>query len=137
MTLKQGEILYDIDFVYSSGGDPCDKLLLVANRLYIFPADVILIPCKTHKTSYQYKPGCNEIERDFFVDQKIGFYESGTVIQLKFIDSYPGYFINEKINKGTIHSLNKFTSKEELGRILNCLKRIKYDIPQGIQNLIF
>lgn len=137
MDLKQGEILYDVDFIYPDGGDACDKLLLVANKLYIYPADLVLIPSKTHASNYKYKPDCNEIEREFYIEKQIGFYKSGTIVQLKHTDVYMAQWIKEKINKKTIHRLNKFTTPEEFGRILNCLKKIKYDIPQEIQNLIF
>ncbi len=137
MNFKQGEILFDPQFVYPDGGNPCDKLLLVTNKFHIFPTDVVLIPSKTHTTNYKYKPDCNEVEREFYVEKQIGFYRNGTIIQLRHIELYSARWLKEMIDKNSIHRLNKFTTKEEFGRILNCLKKIKYDITQEIQYLIF
>ena len=137
MNFKQGEILFDPNFIYLDGGSPCDKLLLVANKIHIYPTDVIIIPCKTNVQNYPYKPGCNEIEKVFYFDKQIGFYKKDTIIQLFHIEAKPAIWLKEMIEKKRIDLLGKFTTREEFGRILNCLKKIKEDIPGEIQDLIF
>lgn len=137
MNFRQGEILFDPNFIYPDGGQPCDKLLLVVNKLHIYPTDVVIIPCKTHINDHRYRADCNEIEKIFYIDEKIGFYNKKTIVQLYHIELKPALWLKELIVQKRIDRLNKYTTQEEFGRILNCLKRIKEDISQEIQDLIF
>jgi hypothetical protein len=133
----RGEILYDKNFVYPDGGSPCDKLLLVVNKKHVSPEEVILIPAKTNTRNYPYVPNCNETEKAFYFDQQVGFYLKNTIIQLDQIISKPVVEIEQFITNTRIKQLCKSTTTEELNRILNCLKKMKDDIPGYIYDLVF
>lgn len=136
MNFKRGEILFDPNFVYPDGGPPCDKYLLVVNFIHLYPADVIIIPCKTNIQNYPYKDGCNEKEQAFYFDRQIGIYKANTVIQLYHITTISASLLKDKIEKKEINRW-KEAKKNELEMIFDCLKKIKEDIPQYIQDIIF
>jgi|GEM_PF-1834663 len=140
MDFIKGEIFYDINFQYPDGGPICDKLLLVVNKKHTSPQDVVLVPCKTNKRNSILKPHCNENEKIFFVDKQIGangFYRDNTIIQLFHIEIYFYDAIEEYFQNQRIKRLQKYTTQDEFSRILNCLKKMKDDISQEIQDLIF
>lgn len=139
MDFRRGEILFDPNFTYPDGGTPCDKLLLIINKNHSSPDEVVIIPAKTRIDSdpYPYADGCNQKPTTFYFEKQIGFYRAGTVIQLYHIETKLCGDIEERINKRQIDRLNKLATQEEFGRIFNCLKTMKYDIPLGIQELIF
>ena len=131
--------MFDPNFTYPDGGSPCDKLLLIINKTHSSPDDIVIIPAKTKTNSdnYQYVDGCNQPNRTFFFEKQIGFYKANTIVQLHHIETKVCGDIEELISKKRIDRLNKFLTQEELGRILNCLKSMKEDIPVCIQDLIF
>lgn len=137
MNFKRGEVLYHPNFIYPDGGPPCNKLLLIVNKLHMYPADVVIIPCKTQTDNYKYSPNCNEVERVFYFDTQTGFYRQNTILQLYHIELKPAIYLKENIEQKRIDRLNKQTTQQEINLIINCLKRIKEDIPQEIQLLIF
>lgn len=138
MDFVRGEILYDPLFVYPDGdGVPCDKPLLVVNKKHTFPEDVVTIPAKTNVRDYPYQDGCNQVEGEFYFAKQLGFYKPNTVVQLLSINGKPCGFYEEMIEKKRIDRLKKYTTQDELGRILNCLKRVKDDIPVELQDLVF
>ena len=138
MNLSRGDVLYDIGFIYPGDTTPCDKLLLIVNKNYKDPQDVVFIPCTTHKDDHQYKTGCNEIEKVFYFNDKIGFYDSKTILQIYLIDSMTIDTLNNLVNTGRIkQAKGKNTTTEEINRIINCLKNLKDDIAWYIQDLIF
>jgi hypothetical protein len=137
LDFKRGEILYDPNFLYPAGGETCDKLLLVVNKSHHSPDDVVVVPATTNKRGTPYQPGCNESRSEFYFDKQIGFYRATSIIQFWALDFVPCGDYEELIRKGRITQLHKSTSQEEFGRILNCLKQLKKDIPISLQELIF
>jgi len=138
MDFVRGEILFDPLFEYPDGdGVKCKKLLLVVNKNHCSPEDVVTIPAKRNIRNYPYKDGCNEPESVFYFSKQIGFYRATSVIQFISIIGKPCGWYEEMIKKKRIDRLNKYTTPDELGRIINCLKRVKDDIPEEYYDLIF
>jgi hypothetical protein len=137
MDFAKGEVLYDPTFMYPSSTQPCDKLLLIVNKNHSHSQDVVIIPATTHQDDYSYKPFCNEIEKIFYFDTQIGFYKQKTILQLYLIDLISMELLENKISTNCIHRLKNKTTPNEFGQIINCLKRMKDDIPFFIQELIF
>ena len=108
-------------------------MMRALGNAYRFP----FVPAASNTHKIQYAPGCNEPSRLFYFDKQIGFYREGTILQLYHIDFKPCSFFEELIKKRRIDRLNKHTTQDEFGRILNCLKRIRRYIPLCIQELIF
>lgn len=136
MNFTRGEILFDPCFTYPEADRYCDKYLLILNKRHSCPDDVVFIPATTHRNNESYEPNCNPAKQVFYFDKKIGFYGEKTILQFFCIGIYEYDFLEEMIRqKGIIKKTTATT--EEINRIFNCLKRIKEDIPQDIQKLIF
>lgn len=138
MTLTRGDVYYDIEFVYEGSTTPCDKLLLIVNKNYQKDQDIIYIPCTTHRDHYKFKNGCNEIEKIFYFEKKIGFYDQNTNLQLYLINSFSDEEFNKHLLSGRIKQAEgKKTTTDEINQIINCLKKMKDDIEWYINDLIF
>jgi hypothetical protein len=98
---------------------------------------VVVVPCTSKADTTALSSGCNEGEKVFYVDTKIGYYDPPTVVQFECITHLDGENAVDWINKGYIRRQNQSLSPQELGQILNCLKRVKDDIPIIYYDLIF
>ncbi len=138
MDFIRSEILYHTNFIYPDNNEhPCDKLLLVVNRNHSHPDDVVLIPCKTKTVQdTNFKDWCDERYDVFYFPSQIGFYKAQTIVQLYHIEKYYCGEIEDMIKNNIIDRLNKYLTVEEMGRIFNCLRKIKKDISEEIWNLI-
>ena len=136
MNFKRGDILSDEAFVYPDGGEPCDKLLLVVNKIHIAPGDVVVVPAKTNIREYPYKPDCNPADKAFYFSEQIGFYRAKTVIQLQHLVVFSYADLMAMISSKRIDANTKSVTAQELGRIIKCLKEIQEDVPRYIQDLI-
>ena len=76
-------------------------------------------------------------QKIFYFDTQIGFYKQKTILQLYLIDLISMELLENKISTNCIHRLKNKTTPNEFGQIINCLKRMKDDIPFFIQELIF
>lgn len=138
MTLTRGDVYYDIGFVYDGTTTPCDKLLLIVNKNHQNDQDIIYIPCTTHRDQYKFKNGCNEIEKIFYFEKKIGFYDEKTNLQLYLINSITQQEFDGHLKSGRIKpAAGKKTTTDEINQIMNCLKKMKDDIEWYINDLIF
>ena len=138
MEISRGDVLYDNAFLYPRTTETCDKLLLVINNIYVYPCDIVIVPATTNKGEYHLDSGCNESYRSFYFNEKIGFYVKETILQFSFITTISSNKLDEMIISDRIRKAKgEKTTKEEFGQILNCLKKIKEDIPLYIQELIF
>ncbi len=139
MQFKRGEVLYHRKFIYPATGLECDKLLLVVNKSHSDPDDVVIIPCTTRRKEdlIPYKAWCDTAFQVFYFEKKIGFYNEGTLLQLHFIQTLSVEYLRQRIAGGEIERLKNGTTENEFNQIINCLRKIKDDIPMEVQELIF
>ena len=139
MRFRRGEVLYHRKFIYPGTSLACDKLLLVVNKSHGDLDDVAIIPCKTKRKEdlLPYKPWCDTAFQIFYFEKRIGFYNEGTLLQLHFIQTLSVEYLQQKIASGEIERLKNGATENEFNKIINCLKKIKDDIPIEIQELIF
>ncbi len=137
MEFIRGEILYDKFFYYSKAKQYCDKLLLVLNKDHVETEDLVIIPATTNQDVSLLKHGCNESEKVFYFEKKIGFYDPPTVLQFEYIEVIDVEKLEGRIRRREIERKGKIINAEEFGQIINCLKRLKDDIRLDAQKLIF
>jgi hypothetical protein len=134
----RGEIFFDINFRYDPKSPACEKLLLVLNKNHNAGGDVVWVPATTHKGRYPYKNGCNQKERVFYFEKKVGYYDDKTLIQFDFVERITTRELEDRIRlKDVQKQQGKKVSETEVNLILACLKSIKYDIPEEVTELVF
>ena len=139
MEITRGEIFLDPYFVY----DPqkpeqhCDKYLLILNKDHTHFEDVVYVPATTNKNEWPLKAGCIEDWKLFYFKTDGSFYRAGTVIQLQEIRKHVGEEFEDMVAAKGIQRMHKRIYQEKFRQIINCLKKMREDIPVDIQSLIF
>lgn len=129
----KGEVYYSDKFQFSDGNIG-QKLFIILNN----PSGTepyIVAKTTTTKPNRQYKTGCNHDLGIFFIQGEKECFPDDTFIQL--IELYP--FTNNDFLKGHFDvSLKRIDVLSDLclRQILNCLKRMREDIPQQYFKLI-